>query len=162
AHVFQQLIAFEWLKPSYAVISAGRPSLGREAGKSASLRGGGHLPLLLRGGGATLMRPAPSPCCRCGAWGLRPRPPPPFPPRHHHNEVARLIDDRHHGIVIVLVDPDREERTLGLAAVLGHAPGLAGHLENGLLYVELLPAGGCDVLRILGSENERRVALRIE
>src|SRR5215475_12925402 len=86
------------------------------------------------------------------ALGARSRTPHRLAPgaaRHHHNEITRLVDDRHHGVVVVLVDPQREERTFGLAAILGHSPGLARHLENGLLYVELLPAGGCDVLRIL-------------
>src|SRR6266700_515393 len=54
-------------------------------------------------------------------------------PRHHDDEIARLIDDGDHRILIVLIDPDREHRTLGLAAVLDHAPRLAGHLEDRLL-----------------------------
>src|SRR5262249_2344755 len=83
-------------------------------------------------------------------------------PGHDHDEVARLVDDRHHGVLIVLVDPDRKERPFRLASILDHSPRLAGHLEDRLLNVELLPAGRRDVLGILRSEDERRVALGIE
>src|SRR5262249_53873482 len=40
-----------------------------------------------------------------------------------HDEVLRLTQDGYWRIVVALVDPDREERSLRLAAVLDQAPG---------------------------------------
>src|SRR5260370_28889019 len=53
---------------------------------------------------------------------------------HDDDKIARLIDDGDHRILIVLVDPDREDRALGLAAVPHHAPRLAEHFEHLLLH----------------------------
>src|SRR5712691_5698588 len=69
--------------------------------------------------------------------------------RDQNDEVARLVDDRHRRVRIALVDPDREERPVRLAAVAREAPRLARHLEQRLLHVELLPAGRRDVPRVL-------------
>src|ERR1700674_4320382 len=47
-----------------------------------------------------------------------------------NDEILGFIDDRDQCVLVILVDPDGEERSLRFAPVFGYSPGPPSHLEQ--------------------------------